>query len=66
MEKKYLSLKRKLQQLSEQKVKTYDTSPFEFYPRVVNLTNIAFNEHENRLLQKGLKYNLHAKIYSSE
>jgi hypothetical protein len=61
MGKKYLSLNQKLQQLSEQKVNTYDTTPFNFYPRVVNLTNITFTEHENRLLQTGLKYNLHTK-----
>jgi hypothetical protein len=26
---------------------------------VINLTNISFNDDENKLLQKGLKYNLH-------
>ena len=32
-----------------------------FHPRVVNLTDITFNNNENTLLQKVLKYNLHIK-----
>jgi len=32
-----------------------------FYPRVVNNTNIPFTRSKTTLLQKGLKYNLHAK-----
>ena len=32
-----------------------------FYPRVINNTDIAFSEQELALLQKGPKYNLHNK-----
>jgi len=32
-----------------------------FYPRVVNNTNIPFTRSKTTLLQKALKYNLHAK-----
>jgi hypothetical protein len=33
----------------------------QFYPRVINNTNITFTDDENSLLQKSLKYNLHIK-----
>jgi len=32
-----------------------------FYPKVVNKTNITFSDDELRLLNKGLKYNLSKK-----
>jgi len=32
-----------------------------FYPRVVNNTDIFFSNSEMSLLQKGPKYNIHAK-----
>ena len=32
-----------------------------FHPRVINNTDIPFSDNEMRLLQKGLKYNTHAK-----
>jgi len=32
-----------------------------FHPRVINTTNIMFCEQEMMLLEKGPKYNLHAK-----
>jgi hypothetical protein len=35
-----------------------------FYPRVVNNTNIPFSEPEITLLQKGLEYNLHMKHHN--
>jgi hypothetical protein len=31
------------------------------YPRVINTTNINFTQEEIKLLNKGLKYNLHYK-----
>jgi hypothetical protein len=67
MSAKYQSLDRKLQELSK---KTHNTHPptttqkatnTQFYQRVINLTDIKFTEHENQLLQKGLKYNLHVQ-----
>jgi hypothetical protein len=40
--------------------KTNDNK-IQFYPRVINLTNITFTDDENEPLQKGLKYNIHLK-----
>jgi len=34
-------------------------SPNTFFPRVVNNTNIQFTQNEQRLLEKGPKYNVH-------
>jgi hypothetical protein len=33
----------------------------QFFPRLINKTNISFNDEEMKLLNKGLKYNLHHK-----
>jgi hypothetical protein len=66
MTNKYHSLDQKLlnlQKLNGPKNNTgvnVKTNP-KFYPRVINLTNISFNDDENKLLQKGLKYNIHLK-----
>jgi len=49
-----------LERLSQTKsLTTKDT--VKFYPSVVNNTNIPFTRSETTLLQKGLKYNVHAK-----
>ena len=37
------------------------TTNSNFYPRVVNNTNITFSKEELTLLNKELKYNLHFK-----
>jgi hypothetical protein len=37
---------------------------YNFYSRVENLTNINFTEDEMKLLNKGLKYNLHHKHHN--
>jgi len=57
---KYRTLDRKLERLN-QKQWTNRKEPFTFYPRVVNNSSIPFTRCETTLLQKGLKYNLHAK-----
>jgi len=56
-EKKYKTISTKLNQLS----KTQTNNPNhqkQFYPRVVNNTNITFTKEELSLLNKGLNYNL--------
>jgi len=55
-----MSLDKKLDRLAQ----AQSVTPKElvtFYPRVVNNTNIPFTRSETTLLQKGLKYNTHAK-----
>jgi hypothetical protein len=61
---KYHSLDRKLLHLQEiHNTETPTTgnnhSNTEFYPRVINLTDITFSNAESALLQKGFKYNIH-------
>lgn len=36
----------------------------EFFPRIVNKTNVSFNEDETKLLEKGLKYNITPPVNS--
>jgi hypothetical protein len=50
----------KLSRLTHEQTIT-PTEHREFYPRVVNNTNITFTDNEYKLLNKGLKYNLHHK-----
>jgi hypothetical protein len=38
--------------------KSLDSHAHNFYPRVVNKTNIAFTNDEMALLNKGLQYNI--------
>jgi hypothetical protein len=57
---RYKHLNKKLQHLSQSQTHT-PLEKLTFYPRVVNNTNIAFSNNEMALLQKGPKYNLHAK-----
>jgi len=57
---KYKTLDKKLSELTL----THKATPKEkytFHPRVINNTDISFTNSEKALLQKGLKYNLHAK-----
>jgi hypothetical protein len=57
---KYRNLDKKLGHLTKTQTKTpYRTHTF--YPRLINNTDIQFSEGETKLLQKGLKYNLHGK-----
>jgi hypothetical protein len=60
MEKKYTTISHKINKLTEQNGHTSDRS-HNFYPRIVNKTDIKFNPNEDILLQKGLKHNLHHK-----
>jgi hypothetical protein len=60
MKNKYQYLHEKLHRLKTQNTDTR-TDNIQFYPRVINNTNINFTDEENALLQKGLKNNLHAK-----
>ena len=60
IEKKYQSLDKKSKKL----VQTQNQKPTartEFYPRVVNKTEICFTEEELKLLNYGLKYNINYK-----
>jgi len=57
---KYETLDKKLQRLSQEQIKT-PNEHHNFYPIVVNNTNITFTKNETALLEKGLKYNLHNK-----
>jgi hypothetical protein len=60
MRAKYKSLDNKLQKLTQtQKPKPQELHTF--YPRVINNTNIPLSNSEMNLLQKGMKYNIHAK-----
>jgi hypothetical protein len=73
MKRKYLAQEHKLKQLREQKLKNMssnisakqnnplDSQAHNFYPRVVNKTNIAFSNDEMALLNRGLQYNMHCK-----
>jgi hypothetical protein len=60
MEKKHKSLDMKINKL----VQTQTNRPLidkQFYPKVVNNTNISLSEDELKLLNKGFKYNLNQK-----
>jgi hypothetical protein len=59
-EKKHKSINQKLTRLSNQKNHEVEQT-HNFHPRVKNLTNIKFNDREQNLLQKGLKYNIQHK-----
>ena len=60
MEKKYKAMDDKINKLIQNQ--TYKPSTnMQFYPRVVNKTNITFSDDELGLLNKGLKYNLSKK-----
>jgi hypothetical protein len=62
---KYRNINNKIKKLKEQqKTCTQNTdkqTSHTFYNRMENLTNIIFTDTEMRLLNKGLKYNLHHK-----
>ena len=62
MDKKYKTLNNKIKNLDKQQAsqQTHQHN-VKFHPRIVNLTNIPFTIEENKLLNKGLKYNLHHK-----
>jgi hypothetical protein len=60
MRSKYKSLDNKLHKLTQAQ-KTKPQEQHTFYPRVINNTNIPFFDSEMSLLQKGLKYSIHAK-----
>jgi hypothetical protein len=60
MSTKYQRLNNKLSRLSKEQIKI-PTEHLNFYPRVVNNTNITFTDKEYKLLNKGLNYNLHYK-----
>ena len=57
---KYKTLSRKLEKLSHTQTLTPQEKHM-FHPRVVNNTDISFSNSEMSLLQKGPKYNIHAK-----
>jgi hypothetical protein len=73
MKRKYLVQEGKLKKLRELKLENMSSNisakhnnPLEsplhnFYPKVVNKTNIAFTKDEMVLLNRGLQYNMHCK-----
>jgi hypothetical protein len=56
---KYKTLDTKLQKLIQ--AQTTPQEHHTLHPRVINSTNIPFSKSKMKLLQKGLKYNTHAK-----
>jgi hypothetical protein len=60
MQAKYKKLDMKISKLTQTQTKTPRHTQ-DFYPRMINDTNIPFTEQEMALLHKGLKYNLHTK-----
>jgi hypothetical protein len=60
MKGKYERLDTKLRGIVQTQTRT-PTEHHNFYPRVVNNTNITFTDDENNLFNKGFKYNLHHK-----
>jgi hypothetical protein len=60
IQKKYKALDAKLAKLTQEQTKT-PHKPHTFYLRLVNKTSRKFTERETLLLNKGPKYNLHAK-----
>ena len=63
MKDKYIRLDNTLKKLKTAQIPNTSTTTtyINFYPRVVNNTNIIFTDDELALLNKGLKYNLHHK-----
>jgi hypothetical protein len=57
---RYHTLDNKIKRLTQQQTHTH-LHKKNFYPRVVNMTDISFSEPEMALPQKGPKYNLHDK-----
>jgi hypothetical protein len=60
MERKYKALDAKIGKLTQTQVNNHNTD-IQFCPRVINKTNIPFDDEELSLLNKGLKYNLNQK-----
>ena len=60
MERKYKSLDAKISKLTQTLTNNHSID-MQFYPRVINKTNISFNDDELSLLNNGLKYNLSQK-----
>ena len=60
MEKKYKVMDEKIKKLTQSQSQKPPNGK-QFYPRVVNKTNIIFTDGEMELLNKGLKYNLGKK-----
>ena len=60
MEKKYKQLDLKINRLVATQTEKPNTKT-QFYPRVINKTNVTFTDEEMTLLNKGLKYNLNYK-----
>jgi hypothetical protein len=60
IQKKYKTLDAKLANLTQEQTKI-PRKPHTFYPRLANNTSIKFTERETLLLNKGPKYNLHAR-----
>jgi len=56
----YDNLNQKLNKLTQSKTKT-PTPPNTFFPRVINNTSIQFTHNEQKLLEKGPKYNIHSR-----
>ena len=61
MEKKYKSLDTKIKKLVRNKIGKPNINA-QFYPRVINKTNISFSDDELTPLNKGLKYVYNLKI----
>jgi hypothetical protein len=59
-QRKYKTLSSKLNKLTKAQTKTPKVQHM-FHPRVINNSDIVFNDNETNLLQKGLKYNTHTK-----
>jgi hypothetical protein len=63
MQIKYKNMKNKIKTLAQSQILTYNRqqqqNPHTFNNRIVNHTNIQFTADELKLLNKGLKYNLH-------
>jgi formyltetrahydrofolate synthetase len=57
MENKYKTRGLKIHKLTHAQNENLDTN-IQFYPRVINKTDIEFSNDEMTLLNKGLKYNL--------
>ena len=59
-QKKYQKLDKKIIKLTQAQTKKPQEKQ-DFYPRVINNTDIHFSNSERALLEKGLKYNLHTR-----
>jgi hypothetical protein len=58
---RHTTLHKKFHKLTHAPKKKSPPPRDEFYPRVVNTTDIPFSDHEISLMQKDPKYNLHNK-----